>query len=362
MRINYTKRPCANIACIILALMLAFSLIPVSGYATLQAYAETDNINDEADEFQSEIEASAKKYDEASKQASELQAQIEENEARINEINEVVPVAQEKADASMRELYDLSNNFGMLINMILGIESISDAIESYNYLDHVRSKNVDQIRTLTSLKEELDTLQTDLTSKKAEADAKAQEADAALKKAQAAREEAQRKAQEKAAAEKAALEAAAKAEKEKQEQGKQTVLVVDEKITSPQKDEADWTSDKETFVNEWAGRIDNYLAGSPLAGQGKTFAEAAWDFGVDPRWSPAISNTESSKGLYCFKPHNAWGWGNVSWDSWEEAIYAHVKGLANGYGYTISEAAAKKYCPPNWLHWYNATSAQMNKI
>ena len=372
MRINCFKRPCANIASIILALMLVFSLIPASGYATLTAYAETENVNDEPDEFQSEIEQSAKKYEEASKEASELQAQIEENQARIDEINETIPNSQAQADASMRELYDLNNNFGMLINTILGIESLSDAIESYNYLEHVRNKNVERINTLSSLKQELDDLQEGLSSKKAEADAKAQEADAALKKAQAAREEAQRKAQEKAAAEKAALEAALKAEQEKKEQEEkqqqesaqkqQSEFVVDGSITSPTKDGADWSTDKTTFVNEWAGRIDNYLAGSPLAGQGKTFAEAAWDFGVDPRWSPAISNTESSKGLYCFKPHNAWGWGSSSWDSWEEAIRAHVRGLANGYGYTISEAAAKKYCPPNWLHWYNATSAQMNKI
>ncbi len=32
------------------------------------------------------------------------------------------------------------------------------------------------------------------------------------------------------------------------------------------------------------GRIDSYLAGSPLSGQGATFAAAAWDYGVDPRF------------------------------------------------------------------------------
>ncbi|MDR2716373.1 MAG: hypothetical protein LBB46_06480, partial [Coriobacteriaceae bacterium] len=84
--------------------------------------------------------------------------------------------------------------------------------------------------------------------------------------------------------------------------------------------------------------------------------------GVDPRFSPAISNTESTKGRYCFKPHNAWGWGSVSWGSWEEAINAHVRGLANGYGGAISIAGAKKYCPPNWEHWYNATLNEMNKM
>ena len=357
MRINCLNRHCANIACVILALMLAFSLVPAGGFACVNAYAETENVNDEPDEFQTKIEESSKQYEEASREASELQAQIDENQARIDEINETIPEQQEKADSSMRELYNLNTNFGMLVSAILGIESISDAIESYNYLEHIRSKNVEQVKTLTALKSELDTLQSGLSSKKAEADEKAQKADAALKEAQAAREEAQRKAQEKAAAEKAAIEAALKAEQEKQ-----TVQVVDEKTTTPKNDGADWSTDKETFVNAWSGRIDNYLAGSPLAGQGRVFAEAAWDYGVDPRWSPAISNTESSKGLYCFRPYNAWGWGNISWGSWDEAIRAHVRGLANGYGYTISEAAAKKYCPPNWLHWYNATSAQMNKI
>ena len=37
---------------------------------------------------------------------------------------------------------------------------------------------------------------------------------------------------------------------------------------------------------------------------------------VDPRFSPAISAVESSKGLYCFRSHNAWGWGSSSWNTW----------------------------------------------
>ena len=113
---------------------------------------------------------------------------------------------------------------------------------------------------------------------------------------------------------------------------------------------------------EWAGRIDAYLAGSPLAGQGATFASAAWDSGVDPRWSPAISCIESSKGEACFLPHNAWGWGSVSWDSWEEAIYDHVQGLARGYGYTVTREGAAKYCPPNADFWYSRCVEEMNKI
>ena len=126
--------------------------------------------------------------------------------------------------------------------------------------------------------------------------------------------------------------------------------------------EVDFTVGKDAFITEWTDRINVYLAGSPLAGQGATFAEAAWNNGVDPRWSPAISNTESSKGAHCFLPFNAWGWGSNGWSNWEEAINAHVAGLAAGYGYSITYANAAKYCPPNTDHWYNATLAQMQMI
>ncbi len=122
------------------------------------------------------------------------------------------------------------------------------------------------------------------------------------------------------------------------------------------------TAPRTNFVNEWAPRLDKYLAGSPLAGYGKTFADAAYEAGIDPRFSAAIACTESSKGAHCFKSHNAWGWGRSSWESWEDAIYAHAKGLAKGYGYTVSEAGAKKYCPPTWRDWYNTVSSEINKI
>lgn len=128
-------------------------------------------------------------------------------------------------------------------------------------------------------------------------------------------------------------------------------------------DGVDFTIGRDAFVETWGERIDVYLAGSPLAGQGKTFAEAAFENGIDPRVSPAISNTESGKGAVCFRPHNAWGWmGSSGWSNWEEAINAHVKGFADGYGYTVTEAGAKKYCPPTWDSWYAKTTAQMALI
>ncbi len=124
----------------------------------------------------------------------------------------------------------------------------------------------------------------------------------------------------------------------------------------------DFSVGKEAFIAEWTKRINDYLAGSNLSGYGEVFATAAWENGVDPRWSPAISNTESSKGANCFKWHNAWGWGESSWASWEQAINAHVAGLARGYGYTISLSNAAKYCPPTYEEWYANTLSEMRRI
>ena len=124
----------------------------------------------------------------------------------------------------------------------------------------------------------------------------------------------------------------------------------------------DWSVGREAFVAEWSARIDAYLAGSPLSGYGTTFAEAAWENGIDPRWSPAISNTESGKGSVCFLPHNAWGWGSSAWGDWDTAIRAHVAGLASGYGYSLTPEGAATYCPPHAADWYNKTLAQMASI
>lgn len=124
----------------------------------------------------------------------------------------------------------------------------------------------------------------------------------------------------------------------------------------------DWSVGRDAFVAEWTMRIDAYLAGSALSGYGYAFAQAAWDNGVDPRWSPAISDTESGKGSVCFLPCNAWGWGESSWGDWETAIYGHVAGLAEGYGYSITAGGAAVYCPPNTAYWYSHTLEQMSWI
>lgn len=126
--------------------------------------------------------------------------------------------------------------------------------------------------------------------------------------------------------------------------------------------DVDFSIGREAFIEKWAARINDYLSGSPLSGHGETFAEAAWEAGIDPRWSPAISNTESTKGRVCFKSHNAWGWDQTNWPDWDTAIRAHVAGLARGYGFTISYSYAMRYCPPNYDNWYRDTLNQMTLI
>lgn len=126
--------------------------------------------------------------------------------------------------------------------------------------------------------------------------------------------------------------------------------------------DVDFGVGREAFVNEWTTRINKYLEGSNLAGYGATFAEAAWEYGVDPRWSPAISNTESGKAAHCSAWHNAWGWTGGAWSNWVSAIYDHVKGLSEIYGFTISFANAQQYCPPNFNNWYRDTLYEMSLI
>ncbi len=365
----------------VLALMLC--MVAVSFAAPRVACAKTTDIDAEADAAQQEVERTAAAYDEAVALVDELDAKIADNEQRIEQIEAALPEQQERSAQAMRFMYKFQQQVHALIDMVLGAGDLNSFLTTYEYLDHLHARNMAEIDELASLSNELDRTKATLADAKVEANQALDEASDALAAAQTAREDAQRRAQEQAereAAERAAAEAAAAAAAQKQQDDERAAAEVDQETSQEfsesssgassgeqvsggiTTDDADWSLDKTAFVSEWANRIDAYLAGSPLAGQGTAFAEAAWNYGVDPRWSPAIAYTESSLGAACFLPHNAWGWGSSSWGSWEEAIDTHVRGLARGYGYTISEAAAKKYCPPNWQHWYNTTSAQMSYI
>lgn len=120
--------------------------------------------------------------------------------------------------------------------------------------------------------------------------------------------------------------------------------------------------DREQFVTTWAERIDAFNEGYPLAGYGRTFAEAAYDNHVDPRLSPAIARVESQSGMVCYHAYNAWGWGDTEWPNWNEAIRAHVKGLAEGYGYDITPEGAASYAEGDTDAWLEQVESFKNEI
>ena len=301
-------------------------------------------------ETQKNVEKTAAALDTATKNLENLQGKVDENQAQIAELEAKLPAAQDKASKAMRELYKYKQGSNGLMGFVLNTQSLDDLITTMKYTSQVEDANLKALEELDSMQAELEATKAELASAKAQAESEKQAAADALAQAQQLREAAQAQADAEAAAEAAAVQQAAAAAGQSG-----SVASVDNSVVS-------WDMDQEAFVAEWAPRIDAYLAGSPLEGMGNAFATASWKYGVDPRFSPAISNTESSKGRHCFLPHNAWGWGQVSWNSWEEAIDAHVAGLARGYGYTISVANAKKYCPPNWFNWYNNTLSEMNRI
>lgn len=320
------------------------------------------------DQIQQQIQETSAAYDEANARVESVQAQIEANEQRISQIEELLPGKRAAAADSIKMLYKMQQGTGGLLDLLLSSENFNSLIATIQYLDVIQSHNYDAVNELAALDAELQQTRSDLATQQAAAESDRQTAADALTAAKAARSELEQQMAEQAAAEEAERQAAIQEAQADAGSGDNTFTTGSgeqatvEVPAQPDPEPVDWQSQKDTFVAGWASRIDAYLAGSPLAGQGTTFAEAAWAYGVDPRFSPAISAVESSKGLYCFKPHNAWGWGSSSWDTWEAAIWDHVAGLASGYGGHLTYAAAKKYCPPNASRWYASVLANMERI
>lgn len=334
----------------------------------------------ELQEAQSQVAQATEDYEAATARVEELEDQIAQNEGRVEELEAQLPALRERAAASMRILYKMQQGSGGLVELLLASDDFSELVATIQYLDIIQSDNTDSVSELLAAQDELQIAQTTLNSQLTEAQSQRDAASEALAQAQAARSQLQAQIAAQAEAERderqAAVEAAKKAQAQAQQQAEESGEPQKEptfttesgnqaEVETPTHEDpgtVDTSSDKDSFVAEWSARINAYLAGSPLAGQGETFAEAAWEYGVDPRLSPAISQVESSKGRYCFLPHNAWGWGSSSWSNWHDAIWEHVQGLAIGYGGQLTYAGAKKYCPPNADFWYSTVLANMEMI
>jgi hypothetical protein len=363
----------------VLAIVLLVGvLMSAQAYPYPLSYGAANDVLPEPDELQIRIEQTAVEYNKAIDRLNQVQGDIDALESQIAQLELSLPEQKRLGSAAVLEYYHMQCNSNIYLEMLFGSQSITDFISTYEYIGRVQSTYLRDINKLTQLQAELLESRSLLEETYKTAQSEAAHAEEALRDAQEARMEAERRARElqeangnnavmSAGGSGNAADAGAGGGADGGDGGAEAGGVSgpgeDAPGASVQPNEPpDWSQDKSAFVAMWAARIDAYLGGSPMGGQGYVFAEAAWDYGVDPRWSPAISCTESSKGLYCFLPHNAWGWGSVSWPDWDTAIRAHVRGLAIGYGYTISEAAAQKYCPPNWQHWLDVTSSQMALI
>ena len=375
---KYAHRLLAVPAAVLLAIAVMMTAFSGAAFADDEG---PDTASMEPSDLQQRVESSAHAYDDAVAQVEDLEARIDENSKRIVEIEKNLPAQQEKASQAVVSMYKMSENGSGIADLLMGIDDLDDFITTLDYLSAVAGDNLEQIAKLKSMQQDLDDAQAELLAKKEQAENAAVQAKEALDEAIAAREEAaaaaaaavtqaEIEAMQAQVAEEAAEQARAEAEAEgasEEEAQAQADAAAAAAAASVDADTVgnggiDWSMSRDDFVDEWGSRIDDYLQGSPMEGQGENFASAAWEYGVDPRWSPAIANTESTKGQYTFADHNAWGWGSSSWDNWEDAINDHVQGLADGYGSTITEEGAARYCPPNADEWYDNTLSEMNSI
>lgn len=372
--------------------LLAITLILFAAQGTLVSHAHTSAYAAEdtqltALQLQQAIEEAQQAYTDARENADEAAKRIAEQEEHIKHIeDELIPAQQERLGASTREMYKYQQNGFGIINALLGSGSLRDFINQWEYITRVADKHHTEMVRLMDLKQELEDSRTELRAAQEEADRLVDETYTALDAAQEAQAEAMRRIEEEARREATlaangghlvagdrtndetaanmppASETAPPSSTSSSDSGSSSQGGSSGNNAGNSASQFTPPPQSSDSLDGWAARIDAYLAGSPLAGQGYTFASAALNCGIDPRFSPAIACTESGKGRYCFLPHNAWGWGSASWGSWEEAINAHVSGLARLYGSTVTVEGAKMYCPPNWQHWYNMVSSQMALI
>jgi hypothetical protein len=104
----------------------------------------------------------------------------------------------------------------------------------------------------------------------------------------------------------------------------------------------------------WINRIDNYLAKTPLRGQGRTFYLSAVDAGIEPRLMPAIAMIESGGGRATANTNNffgrkAVGGGYASWPTKEEAIKNQGRYISKMWGRATNPYEMRGYATsPVW--------------
>lgn len=350
--------------------ILAVAGIAFPSMAAAQEGSNVEQLQTEATELATKIEATTTAYLEAEEAVQNLEDQIAQNEARSAEIESQLPEQRERTAQSVKSMYMFQQSSSNLLELILSAESFEDFLTTLSYLDIIHERNTEEINNLTALVSELAQTTAELAVERDEAVQKQQDALAALEEARDARAELQAHAVSVALSEQGDREAAIKAAQEAlatvdnatfvtSSGNTATVSVPEGSSVSTEPLTSNITTQE---TGDWASRINEYLKGSPLEGYGEAFASAATKYGVDPRLSPAIATIESGKGTYCFKDYNAWGWGSSGFDSWEAAIDEQVQGLAAGYDGTLTLEGAERYCPPNYQEWYSSVANEMDSI
>lgn len=350
--------------------MLALGTLGTEPPSVAFAEEESAKLQAEADAYVAKIQETTTRYQETEAAVADLEAQIASGQERVAELESKLPAQREKAAASIRALYLFQQSSGDFLGIILSANSFDDFLTAMRYLDIIHERNAKEVNALVGMIDEINETQALLVYERDAAAQKQAESLDALQQARDARSALQQRAEAAAQAEQEQRDAAIRAALEATTANEEATFITRSGNTAiVEVADANGVSVEPLLENvtsseidEWAARIDAYLAGSPLAGHGATFAQAAALYGVDPRLSPAISTIESGKGAVCFLPHNAWGWGSSSWPDWDTAIVSHVQGLAHGYGGTLTIEGALRYCGENNQEWYSSVAAEMNSM
>lgn len=289
---------------IITSAALAVALTATPMLSPVAAYAASQATQDQLSAAQQKIEAATSAYNDARTKLDDLQKQIDSNEASIEEIEAKLPEQQAKASSAMRDLYKYQKGTNPIVSFLVNAQSLGEFITTCKYTNQITSSSVDEIEELNNMQTELEQNKAELQQAKSQLEAEQKNAEDALAQAQQLRSEAQAKAEQENAAELAKLEAdkAAAAEKLSGEgvsgsnsssQATNTNTTIDTTVNNANTGNSDYDS----FINEWTSRIDNYLAGSPMAGQGYNFAVAAWNTGVDPVGPPPSPASRAPRAL-----------------------------------------------------------------
>lgn len=363
-------------------LSVALTVALVGTLPATRALAEGESsaeLQAQADEAQAIVREKVGAYNDALAKVQDLDAHVAQSEQAIGDIEGRLPALRTRAARSIRETYKMDQDSQGLVGLMLCSESFESLVATVRYMDVIAEYNSNQVSELVAAQNDLETARATLEVQRQQAAAESEAADQALAEAQQAAADLQAAAD----AARAAEQAAAALSSGQAVEAADPVAAIAATNAAARQAGIDLSSDEEpptpartsseeartAFVGKWGPRIDAYLAGRPLQGQGTAFAEAAWDNGVDPRWSAALSVVESGGGAACFAPYNAYGWlGRGGFESWEQGVREHAAYLRVTYGTSFTPASAAVYLlgDPTAIsestEYYRSVVAEMAKI